>query len=160
MGLFKWLFKRKFAPNQAVLTDEMRAKGLEQRRLQHDINQLSKEIQMKKQLERLENSLNSGKKGDFEEMMMMMLMSKLFGVNAPMQQSNVYTPAQQNLNNSNTIDLTDEQILTYLEDNKQYLKYAKSLTDEQIYSFIKGKAPQLTDKSVLRAIEMIKTYEK
>ena len=66
-----WFFNRN--KQEKTLTDDMRTKSLETRRLQHQIQQLEKQVEMKAQLGTLQEMLNGGSnKG--EEAMLMMLM--------------------------------------------------------------------------------------
>lgn len=153
MGLFKWLLKRKVKKysNHGILTDAMREKSLETRRLQHQINQLEKQVNMKKHLDILEKGLTSGSKPDIEQMFMMMIMKSMFPQNTPQQQ-----PIQQ----PRQITLSDEQLKEYIEGNSQYLHLVKDFSDEEIRRLIKLQAPQLADETVERGIKMVRAYEK
>jgi hypothetical protein len=67
-----WFFKRK---EEKIMTNEMREKSLETRRLQHQIAQLEKQVEMKAQLTTLQEMMNgSGNGSKGEEAMLMMLM--------------------------------------------------------------------------------------
>lgn len=70
-----WFFKRN--KEEKTVTDEMRAKSLETRRLQHQIAQLEKQVEMKAQLGTLQEMLNGNNGSKGEEAMLMMLMNMI-----------------------------------------------------------------------------------
>jgi hypothetical protein len=67
-----WFFKKK-NDRAEHLNDEMRAKALETRRLQHQIAQLEKRLELKGQLDNLSEIANGGSGNKMEDMMLMML---------------------------------------------------------------------------------------
>lgn len=137
--VFQWI-KRKLrlnrAENQGVLTDEAREKALEVRRMQHDVNQLRKEVALKKQIENMQKMLESGSsKNNPENIFMQILMAKMLSPQAPVQ-NHVVTTEQQTLNTSNARVLSDEEVLSIANMIKPYsLKYKDkiaSLSDADI----------------------------
>jgi hypothetical protein len=128
----------------------MRTKSLEVRRMQHQINQLEKQLNMKRHLDILEEGLTSGKKMNVEEMFMMMIMQKFLGGN-PQQQVQMQPPLQQQ-----KVNLTDEQIKGVLDEYKGYLSIAKDFSDEEVRRLIRTQMPQLSDDTIERGIKIMR----
>lgn len=135
-------------PPNNILTDEDREKALETRRMQSRVTQLEKMFEMKKRMDIIEKAMGSGSGADIEKMFMMGILGKLFG--------NVDIPKQQNLNTSATIDFTDEQIHMFINKHKEHIPKLKKMEDMQLFDTLKKVEPKASDKSILRAIALIK----
>lgn len=81
MNLLFW--KKKQLGNPQIMTDEMRERSLETRRLNARIQQLEKRLESKQQLEYLEQQINGGSGNNMENMILMMLAQSFLKPNIP-----------------------------------------------------------------------------
>jgi hypothetical protein len=121
---FKGLFKQK---SNGHLTDEDRMKGLEVRRLQHQVLQLEKQLEIKQHLNFLEDTIKgNSNKNNVEDMFMNVVMQKIM---APQQQqTNPVFQAQPTSNPAN--DAIVSQLKPYI--TEKYLNIINQLSDNDI----------------------------
>lgn len=133
MGFFKWFrWKREQAH---ILTAEDHAKSLEMRRMNHKINQLEKQLEMKARLldlTQLAENIDGDKSDNFEKMLIPLLM-QLFNKN-PQQQ----TTLSENLGFSEQNAVTNPQRNAVIAETlrkkvpKEYLSQLNELSDGDI----------------------------
>jgi len=131
MSFFQWIFKRK--EDNQMITEEMRNKGLEIRRLNHNILQLEKQLEMKQRLEILQEAVTGETKGNKEEQLILNLLMGF--MQKPQQQQ--FSQQPNTLTETNEITLNREQITQtaqYLKNNfpKPLINQLSSLTDKDL----------------------------
>jgi hypothetical protein len=133
-----WFFKKKSVGNQSVLTDEMRQHSLETRRMQHQINQLEKRLEMKANLNALQEMATGGNNNSQMEQMILPLVLSMFSKNQPQEQNNQFamlgaTTPQQQAPVSANFNITDTQkcdtIVDLLKNNKKAQPYMQQLNE-------------------------------
>lgn len=125
MGIFNFFQKK----SNGHLTDEDRAKGLELRRMQTQIQQLEKQLMMKEHLNGLqEMASNFGGKSSSEEMLISMVLPLL------LKGQQVTQSVPQPNNNLTLNDEQSKQIATIIKSKvpKQFIDQFFSLTDGDI----------------------------
>ena len=147
----QWIINRQLKKlRQSAITDEMREKALSIRRLQMQITALEKQVQMKRQLEVLEDALGVSETGNFEEKLVMGLLQKFL---IPATSNNATTIQQTEAKTS----LSNEEIEKFINLNPQLLKsikdYKLNIADIEIQ--IRQKAPNIDDESATRAAQLI-----
>jgi len=157
MGVRQWILNgiRRIMllphPSAGVLTEEIREKGLEVRRMQSRMRHLEKQLEMKKKMDIMEKAIGAGSGADIEKMFMMGIMGKLFG--------NIGNTEQQNLNTSKSKHFTNEEIKTFIQANPKHAKALAKLDETQVYNALKKLEPKADEDSLKRAVIMIKNGE-
>lgn len=127
-----------------VLTDEDRARAIETNRLKSQINNLQKQADLMLKLDKVNQIFNPKMKP--EEMLMQVLMTKMMNPQSATQQQTNIQP-----------DVSDDEIIKFLDENKAYVKHAKKLSDLEISNHIKTVATGISDNTITRAIEIIRS---
>ncbi len=121
MGIFNRIFRRKKL-EQSVITDEMRERSLETRRLQHQIAQLEKRLEIKTNIETLQTAINGGgETNKVEDMFLNTLLNTFLN-----KTQNNPIPSTPFVHQTEQRDLTEKEI-------------------NEIANFIKSKVPQITE---------------
>lgn len=161
--IFKqWLIKKLIgkSPN-SVITDEMREKALETRRMNHQLGQAEKRQEFQERLKALENINNP--KMTTEDKLVTMLLPMLA---QKMGQTNPYNQGtfgeQQPMDNSThnvqlpSVEFSKSQIKSLLELNPNILKHAKQLKDEQIKVYLIQQIPNISSTAIQDIIKEIR----
>jgi hypothetical protein len=140
MGLFNLFKRRKFVENQGIITEEMRQRSLETRRMQHEINQLHKRLEMKEDIVSISKALSSGDEdNELLKMIAPIAMKFLSGNNSVSSSSP--SPELYGVKPVNSANVEkNNQIVNLLNSKvpKEYIGELQNLTDEDIL-YIKNK---------------------
>jgi hypothetical protein len=131
--------RRKFVENQGIITEEMRQRSLETRRMQHEINQLHKRLEMKEDIVSISKALSSGDEdNELLKMIAPIAMKFLSGNNSVANSQSPELYGVKPVNSSNVEK--NNQIVNLLNSKvpKEYIGELQNLTDEDIL-YIKNK---------------------
>ena len=125
-----WFFKRKsdYKPN---ITDEMRAKANETRRIKYELEQAEKRMELKARLDALQDMANGGKSDKMEEMLMAMLMGAFLNPQQQKGQSNTMLIGETPLSSNNP---TNDKIARSLANSipQQYREKIITTSDQDL----------------------------
>jgi len=174
MSLFGWFRKRKGFPfsdedrafslqtrkENADIERRKRQLDLEERKLEHEKRKAELEADILEARNRI-SELNGtdeeeGSDGSDTDAMLMLLLTKVLGGNAPLSASASSAP---NPPVATKISMTDEQIEEILASMpKRYVKLSRDLSDETLRAMILGKMPNVDDDTIQRAITRARNY--
>lgn len=157
--MFNWYFewkRRKEARNlkQLAITDEMRQKSLEVRRLQAQVATFEKQVGLKRKLDILEEALGVSKSDSWEEKIGMAILNKFINPQNPLAGQ---TEGLVHGETESTKDLSDLEIETFINQNPHLVDYVRKMkmSHEQLVFEVKEKVPNLSDKTHIRIADIL-----
>lgn len=160
MSWFNW-FKRK-KPTDYDFTDEDRQHSLQIRSINAEKKRLEREIEITRLRKTLYDLKSDMEEYDYddeeetgnEETALTALLTSLLLNKANGGQSVQATQTPPN----SKITLSQEQIDALIKENKQYIKIAKLMSDEQLFNVISSRAPEVSTESIQNAIKTIREW--
>lgn len=144
--IWDWLFKSKRV--DLVVTEEMRQKSLEFRRINAQIASLEKQVLMKERLEALQGMIAGSNASNTEAKIVEFLISKFS--NNPQTQ-----PSQQK---QTLVQYSDEQIRSFIKSKPDMIQKVAEMkpTDNELAFEITQQFPDLPTETVVRTVAIIK----